>query len=262
MSATVKEQSADGLSVRVEAFEGPLPLLCHLIEKSEINIHDIPISELTTQYLQYLDSLGGEDMDSMSEFILMAATLLEIKSRMLLPNPPKEEGEEEEDPRAELVRRLLEYKRFQEAAQFLQENEGADERCYFKTADSSLPKELVPAKPVLSEVLSGITLDSLYAAYTEVLKRRELKIDKVRAGFNAVTRDMFTIEEKTEYILDLLNLRSIIEFSEIFRAKSMRMEIVVTFLALLELIKQRLVNISGDGVFDSIKIMRNNQGNV
>ena len=165
------------INIRMAAFEGPLDLLYHLIEKNEIDIYDIPIAALTEQYLAYLDAAEDRDMDGMSEFLLMAATLLEIKSKLLLPKP---KAEEEEGPDPALV--------------------------YYKEADASVAKLKEQPPQELEDLLQGITMDDLYQAFRQVMARKETKEDKVRSSFRSVQKDLFTVGEKMEYIRDMLIL--------------------------------------------------------
>lgn len=240
------------ITIRLDAFEGPLDLLYHLIEKNEIDIYDIPIAALTEQYLAYLDAAEDRDMDGMSEFLLMAATLLEIKSKLLLPKPKKEEPEAP-DPREELVQRLLEYKKIKDATDTLKEREEEAALVFYKEADASVQKLKEQPPQELEELLQGVTMDDLYDAFRQLMARKEKKVDTVRSGFRAVQRDLFTIGEKMEYIRDLLLLHpGKTAFHTIFRAEAGKMEKVVTFLALLELIKQKEVQITQEKTFGEI----------
>ncbi len=245
----------ESINIQLEAFEGPFDLLFHLIEKNEIDIYDIPIAQLTEQYLSFLEQAEYKNMDSMSEFLIMAATLLEIKSKFLLPKQ-KEEQEQKQDPREELVNKLLEYKKFKEVTErFKKREEKAALVCY-KEADKAVQELKQSKKEDLDKFLSGITLDNLYEAFTEVMKRRETKIDKVRSSFKSVERDLYTIDEKIDYIRDLLILHPYVSFHHIFREKAVKMEIVVTFLALLELIKMKEVMVSQEKTFSEILIRK------
>jgi len=237
--------------VKTEVFEGPFDLLYHLIEKNEIDIYDIPIAFITEQYIEYLGSMPERDMDSMSEFVLIAAQLLEIKSRLMLPMP--KDSEEEDDPRATLVERLIEYKRFKEISEFFKTKNETAHLYFYKPRDPSVP---VPeqAPPDTGEILDGVSLDALFKTFEEVLSRRELKVDKIRSGFGTVKRDLFTVEQKTVHILNLLLLKKRVTFASIFVPESSRAEMVVTFLALLELIKTRQVAAEQDGLFSEITI--------
>ena len=247
----------ESINVQLEAFEGPFDLLFHLIEKNKIDIYDIPIAQLTEQYIAFLEKAKDKNMDGMSEFLLMAATLVEIKSKLLLPKQKNEE-EQEIDPREELVNKLLEYKKFKEITQDLKKREeGAALICY-KQADKAIEQFLQESKEpeTLDKFLGDVTLEDLYEAFTEVMKRRETKIDKIRSSFKSVERDLYTIEEKIEYLQDLLILRPQITFFSIFRKEARKMEMVVTFLALLELIKRKEVSISQSGNFSEIWITK------
>lgn len=244
------------MRVRLDAFEGPMDLLYHLIEKNEIDIYDIPIASLTEQYLEYLET-GSGDMDGMSEFLLMAATLLEIKSKLLLPKPQAEE-EEEADPRETLVKRLLEYKKIKDAADTLKEKEEAAALVCYKEADASIERLKAEEPQTLEDVLTGVSLDDLYRAFRQVMARREEKTDHRRGGFRSVRKDLFTVGEKMEYIRDLLLLRPNAQtpFHSIFRENAGKMEKVVTFLALLELMKRKEVQISQKANFAEIFIAK------
>lgn len=249
------------INIRLDAFEGPLDLLYHLIEKNEIDIYDIPIASLTEQYMTYLDAAADRDMDGMSEFLLMAATLLEIKSKLLLPKP-KQEEEEGPDPREELVQRLLEYKKIKDATETLKEREEEAALIFYKEADASVAKLKEQEPQELEELLRGITLDDLHTAFLRVMARQETKVDKVRSSFRSVQKDMFTVGEKMEYIRDLLILRphGKTAFHTIFRENAGKMEKVVTFLALLELIKQKEVQITQERNFGEILIQKYSEG--
>lgn len=251
------------INIRLDAFEGPLDLLYHLIEKNEIDIYDIPIASLTEQYLAYLDAAEDRDMDGMSEFLLMAATLLEIKSKMLLP-VPKNEEEEGPDPRAELVERLLEYKKIKDVTDTLKEREEEAALVFYKEADASVAKLKEQPPQELEDLLQGITMDDLYRAFQRVMARKETKVDKVRSSFRSVQKDLFTVGEKMEYIRDLLILRphGQTAFHTIFRENAGKMEKVVTFLALLELIKQKEVQITQERNFGEILISKYSEGGV
>ena len=252
----------EAINIRLEAFEGPLDLLYHLIEKNEIDIYDIPIAALTEQYLAYLDAAEDRNMDGMSEFLLMAATLLEIKSKLLLPKPKTEEEEEGPDPREELVQRLLEYKKIKEATEALKEREEGAALIFYKEADASVAKLKERPAQELEELLQGITMDDLYLAFQQVMARKETKEDKVRSSFRSVQKDLFTIGEKMAYIRDMLILHphKKTAFHTIFRKNAGKMERVVTFLALLELIKQKEVKITQEKNFGEILISSYGEG--
>lgn len=251
----------EAINIRLDAFEGPLDLLYHLIEKNEIDIYDIPIAALTEQYLAYLDAAEDRDMDGMSEFLLMAATLLEIKSKLLLPKPKTEE-EEGPDPREELVQRLLEYKKIKDATETLKEREEEAALVFYKEADASVAKLREQPPQELEDLLQGVTLDDLQRAFQQVMARKETKVDHVRSSFRSVQKDLFTVREKMDYIRDLLILRphGATAFHSIFRETAGKMEKVVTFLALLELIKQKEVQIEQEENFGEIMIRKYSEG--
>ncbi|MDO4531423.1 MAG: segregation/condensation protein A [Bacillota bacterium] len=249
------------INIRLDAFEGPLDLLYHLIEKNEIDIYDIPVASLTEQYLAYLDAAEDRDMDGMSEFLLMAATLLDIKSKLLLPKTKAEE-EEGPDPREELVQKLLEYKQIKEATESLREREEDAALVFYKEADASVEKLKEREPEELDVLLQGLTLDDLCSAFRRVMERNETKVDRVRSSFRSVQRDLFTVSEKMEFIRDLLILRpnGTTAFHSIFRENAGKMEKVVTFLALLELIKQKEVQITQERNFSEILIRKYREG--
>lgn len=252
----MKRGSFLSINVKLEVFEGPFDLLFHLIEKNKINIYDIPISLITDQYFEYIDSFHDNDMENMSEFLVMAATLLEIKSKMLLPIPEVED-EETVDPREELVNKLLEYKKVKHFSRELKERQKEARKVMFRNA--YIPQQIKSAIEEdehfdVSEVLDGITLQKMFSVFQDLLKRNESKRDTVRSGFKSVQRDIFKLEDKMTYIKDLLILSPIISFKELFYDNSSRMEIVVTFLAILELIRHKKVKIKQECPFEDIMI--------
>ena len=214
-------------SVHLEQFSGPLDLLLHLIERAELDIKDIFISEITSQYLDCLSEADSLDMDTASEFLTMAATLLYIKSRQLLPRPPKEDDEEEEDPEVMLIRQLREYKAFKEASADLQE--------LFLTAQKSfarLPEDVpLPPKEV---ALDGATMDSLCAAFLSLLGRKEKEPQVVRSQL--VRPDPYTVRQQMKRIRAVLLDKPSALFEDFFPPQAERIEMIVTFMALLEMI--------------------------
>ncbi|MDN5292709.1 MAG: segregation and condensation protein [Eubacteriales bacterium] len=238
--------------VRLEIFEGPLDLLMHLIEKNQVDIYDIPIAQITAQYLEYLETLEKLDLEVASEFLVMAARLLAIKAAMLLPRPTRPEGEageemEEEDPRQELVRRLLEYKKFKEAAHYLQRLHREEER-YWARSNS---REMY--EPFFQEEnpLAGVSLFSLVDALRQVLQRI---VDEGRTEEEiTLVRDEVTVRDKMREIMARLFLRPEgLCFTDLFGGQTRRSEVVVTFLALLELIKMGRVRAYQEGIFAPI----------
>src|SRR3989338_393640 len=217
--------------VKLEVFEGPLDLLLYLIKKEEIDIYDIPIAKITDQYLEYLELMKLLDLNIAGEFLVMAATLMHIKSKMLLP-PDQLEGaeQEEEDPRTELVRRLLEYKKFKEAAEELSHME-SHQKHFFGRVGS--PERLDDS--ALKDEFFEASLFDLITAFTKVLK------DIPREVFHEVIKDEFTVSEKIHDILHLLVDKKTIVFTDLFKAAKNKSEVITIFLALLELIKIREV---------------------
>lgn len=230
--------------VHLSKFDGPLDLLLHLIEKAEVDIKDIFISEITSQYLSFMDQIDELDMDTASEFLTMAATLVYIKSRTLLPRPPREEGVEE-DPEVVLMRQLREYKAFKEAStkleELLQENAGQ----YTK-----LPEEFLLPPPIVE--WNGGTLEELYDAFCEILLRE--KTESVPHPLHEVQADVFTIRSKSHGIRDLLRDKSKVDFRDLFPEGAHKIEIVVTFMALLEMIAHGEVSVQQDTTYGNISI--------
>ena len=184
----------EALSLRLEKYEGPLDLLLRLIEKNKINIYDIPIAEITEQYMAYLSGMEREDLDQLSEFLLMAATLLDIKARMLLPREVDQETGEEVDPRAELVNRLLEHKKYKLMAEELADREFDADKVFFR--EPALPKEVAEwTQPVdLDELFQDVTLTRLQFVFQEVMRQREDRIDPERSRFGTIKREPISLK--------------------------------------------------------------------
>lgn len=244
------------LSVKLEAFEGPLDLLLHLIEKNKVDIYDIPIVEITEQYLDYIKAMETEDMNVMSEFLVMAATLLEIKCRMLLPKEVNEEGEEE-DPRAELVQKLLEYKMYKYMSYELKDRQVDAARTLFK--EKTLPKEIEDYRPPVNmeELLGDADLGKLQELFRMVMRRQEDKIDPVRSTFGQIEKDEVDMDAKTAYIEQYIHIHKTFSFRELLEKQHSRMEIIVTFLIMLELMKTGQISIVQEDIFDDILITSN-----
>lgn len=242
------------MEIVLEAFEGPLHLLLHLIEKNEINIYDIPIAELTDQYMAVIRS-GPSDMEGMSEFLLMAATLLEIKSRMLLPKPPAPEEGEAEDPREALVRKLLEYKRCQTLAEHLK-TYGAPGARIVREPERPLVDTLARLEP--ATMMNGVALDQLWRLFSDVVKRRELRIDHVRAHYGDMPRERYTMEEKIALIERELTHNGGFLLSRFFEDCASREEMIVTFLAVLEMIRLGRMRVRQSQTFADIECMKGN----
>lgn len=242
-----------GISYKLENFEGPLDLLLHLIEKNKVSIYDIPIVLITQQYLDYVSLMEKTDLDIVSEFLVMAATLIDIKSRMLLPAQDEEE-EDEEDPRAELVRRLLEYKTYKYMAQELEEREQDAERLLFK--DPTIPKEVLKYEPPvdLDSLLDGLTLAKLQSIFDSVMKRKEDKIDPVRSNFGTIRKEPVSLEQKIGAVMQYARKHRTFSFRQILEKQTGRLEVVVTFLAVLELMKMGKICLTQEALFDDMYI--------
>lgn len=241
------------IAYKLEAFEGPLDLLLHLIEKNKVNIYDIPIVEITEQYLDYVSKMQRSDMDVMSEFLVMAATLLRIKSKMLLPKEEKEE-EEAGDPRQELVERLIEYKKYKYAALELKDMEIDAGRSFYKK--KLLPKEVleyeeeIDPMDILSEM--DVNLASLNSIFNDVMKRMTDKVDPVRSKFGRIEKEKISVDDKIKLIRERMRGLGGIHFRSLLEAQATKFEVVVTFLAILELVKTGMVIVRQQEQFGEI----------
>jgi segregation and condensation protein A len=229
--------------VKLEVFEGPLDLLLYLIKKNEIDIYDIPIAVITEQYLEYLELMRMLDLNIAGEFLVIAATLIHIKSKMLLPPDEKELlPEEEEDPREELVRRLLEYKRFKEVAGILQDLEGQRKKMFTR----DIPFEVEPG-----EVFFEASLFDLITAFTRVLK------EVPKEMFQEIIKDEFSVEQKVHDLLHLLVKTPVMSLFNLFKNSKNKPEIIAIFLAVLELIRLKEIIVVQRQNFSDIEIVRN-----
>ena len=242
-----------GLSVTLEVFEGPLDLLLYLIEKNKIDIYDIPIVVITEPYLDYIKKMQTEDMNVMSEFLVMAATLLDIKCRMLLPKEVNEEGEEE-DPRAELVQKLLEYKMYKYMAYELRDKQVDAAKSWYKKP--MLPKEVADYQyPIdYEELLGGLSLSKLHEIFKAVMRRQEEKIDPIRSRFGKIEKDEINLEEKQVYIEEYVKNHKRFSFRNLLEKQGSKMEVIVTFMAVLEMMKQGIISIEQEDTFADIVI--------
>lgn len=241
------------ISYKLEKFEGPLDLLLHLIEKNKVDIYDIPIVEITNQYLAYIDQMEKEDLNIVSDFLVMAATLLDIKSRMLLPVEVNEDGEEE-DPRAELVERLLEYKRYKLMAQELLDMEEHAQGALFK--QPTIPKEVAKYEPPvdLDKLLDGLTLAKLQRIFDSIMKRQKEKLDPVRSKFGTIKKEPISLETKIFDVMKYARKHRSFCFRNMLERQNDRFELVVTFLAILELMKIGKLRVTQEDIFDDINI--------
>lgn len=242
-----------GINVKLQAFEGPLDLLLHLIDKNKVNIYDIPIAIITEQYMEYVSQMQQEDLNVVSEFLVMAATLLDIKSRMLLPKETDENGNQE-DPRAELVEKLLEYKLYKAMALELRDRqEDAGRACYRKADIPAQVKSYVPEVD-LNEVIGEVTLSKLNAVFAEVMRRKDDKVDPVRSKFGRIEKEEVTMSEKLQDIKAFMSLHKEFSFRELLLDNSGKIAVIVTFLVVLELIKTGFMTVQQDHPHEDIMI--------
>lgn len=235
--------------IKLEIFEGPLDLLLYLVKKDHLNIYDIPIAKVTEQYLGYLNLMQLMDLNIAGEFLVMAATLMQIKSKMLLPVQETEGIEEEKvDPRAELVKRLLEYEKFKEIAESLRQRE-SNQGEVFKRPKVEIDKTPSDNKEVYFEA----SIFDLISAFSQALK------DVPKEVFYEVIKDEFTIEEKIHEILHLLLVKPTLSLSELFGKAKDKLEIIVLFLAILELIRMKEIIVRQKELFQDIEITRNKE---
>ena len=229
--------------IRLDQFEGPLDLLLHLIKKNEINIYDIPMALVTKQYLEHISMMKSLNLEVAGEFLVVAATLVHIKSKMLLPSEPDEEDEEGQDPRADLVRQLLQYKQFKEAAHTLEDRERLWREVYNRPVmlDEKLPDEGAPLE---------LTVFDLMDALQEVVRRVPSK------AFLELTTEQLTVKDRMNYILDRLEEAAAVPFHLLFSPSDARLILIVTFLALLELMRHRLVRAFQAEPFGAILLSR------
>lgn len=241
------------ISYKLDNFEGPLGLLLHLIEKNKVSIYDIPIVLITEQYLEYVSNMETEDLNIVSEFLVMAATLIDIKSKMLLPAEVNDEGEEE-DPRAELVARLLEYKMFKYMALELQDLEMDAEKTLYKVP--TIPKEVAKYEtPVdLDKLLDGLTLARLQSIFESVMKRQADKVDPIRSKFGDIKREPVSLEATIGSVMSYARKHRKFSFRQMLERQTGKTEIVVTFLAILELMKIGKIYLTQEAIFDDMYI--------
>ncbi len=235
-------------------FDGPLDLLLQLIEKNKIDIYDIPIVEITEQYFAYINAMEQKDLDVMSDFLLMASILLDIKSRMLLPKEEKQE-EEEEDPRAKLAEQLLEYKRYKYIAHELRYYEEYAERFCFR--DAELPEELKSYVPPvdLDEMLQGVSMDLLKNVYEKILKRMSSVDNSAQQQFFGVIRKhRISLSGCIEGMVRYAKKHRRFSFRQMLKGGADRTEVVVSFLAVLELIRMGKVSVTQESLESDINV--------
>lgn len=243
------------ISVKLQVFEGPLDLLLHLIDVNKIDIYDIPISLITDQYLSYIEELQNQDMDVMSEFLVMAATLLRIKSKMLLPvekGPEDEEGDG--DPRTELVARLLEYKMYKYAASELKDLELDASKSMYK--GKTIPTDLVYEEPPvdLDELVGDMDIKKLHEIFKRIMKRQTDKIDPIRSKYGKIEQEEINLSDKITEIHKRGRQTGRLSFMKMLSEHPTRLNAVMTFLAILELMKSGRIKVSQEELFDDIVI--------
>jgi segregation and condensation protein A len=229
----------DALQVFLEAFEGPLDLLLYLIRRQNLDIVDIPIAEVTRQYLQYIDLMAEMQLELAGEYLLMAATLAEIKSRMLLPRP-QAAGPEEDDPRAELVRRLQEYERFKQAAMDIETLPRIDR--------DTFPALAEPAERRVVRLLPEVTLQEMLLALKDVMQRADM------FAHHHISRERLSVRQRMSDVLGALASQAFVEFTTLFRPEEGRMGVTVTFSAILELLREGLIDIVQSELFAPIHV--------
>jgi segregation and condensation protein A len=238
--------------IRLDMFEGPLDLLLYLVKKDHLNIYDIPIAQVTQQYLEYINLMQLLDLNIVGEFLVMAATLMQIKSKMLLPAEELTGQEEEEDPRAELIKRLLEYEKFKQIAQNLKEREASQQEV-FKRPKNEEVKAASSGPAEDEDKYFEANIFDLINAFSRALK------DVPREVFYEVIKDQYTVEQKVHDILHLLLVDSEIKLSNLFAKTKSKMEIIVIFLAILELAKMKEIIAYQKSQFEDIVILRNKE---
>lgn len=241
------------ITYKLEVFEGPLDLLLHLIEKNKIDIYEIPIVTVTEQFLTYMETMDKADPDKVSSFIVMAAMLLRIKSKMLLPQAEEDE-EEPQDPREELIQRLLEYQKFKMLSYELKDRQLAAEQVLYRV--KKIPKEIGDFKeePDLDEMLKGITLPKLQAVFKEVMRRGEEKIDRIRSGFGKIEKEPVSLSERIQELEQRFLAEPEVSFTCLLGREKTKLNMIVTFLAILELMKMGSIRIVQEHSFDEIQI--------
>lgn len=240
------------LNINIDNFQGPFDLLLHLIKKNEMDIYDIKIHEITNQYMDYLQEMKEIDLEITSEFIVIAATLLEIKSKLLLPKAKNQEEEEEKDPREELVSKLLEYKKFKAIANYLKQKQEESGLVFSKKPEIIDDKETIDT----SEILKGITMLELYNLFCKLMNDYENKINHNNVYLSRISPDEYKVEDKMNYLLDGVRSKKTFYFSDIIKNCHNKLEMVVTFMALLELVKIKSIKIYQKNNFNDIFMER------
>lgn len=239
------------LEVKLNSFEGPLDLLLHLIDKNKINIYDIPIAEITKQYMEYIDANQENDLDLMSDFLVMAATLIQIKVDLLLP-PEVDERGEEIDPREELTQRLLEYRLYKQVAVQLREQEEQNQKFFYRSAQ--IPEEVEQYEPPVDTeaILATLCAEQLRDCYQNLLRRSAGRADLVRSRFGNIVREKLRVSDKITDIMNYAKTRPLFTFGQLVSVDNTRTSVVVTFLACLELVKMGCMRCNQEEEFGEI----------
>ncbi len=241
MSESVVDKNSEDYRVRLEVFSGPLDLLLYLIKTEEVDIYDIPIARITRQYLRYIDMMKTLDLEVAGEFILMAATLIRIKTRLLLPQD--ETDGEEHDPREELIMALVEYKKYKEAGEILR--------------DRALQEEQITIPPSPVEKIEGrVDLTPMTSLYDLIVAFRDVVSHKRAEVVHEVVPEEVSIEERMEVVLQLLAQKESVTFVELFADTPRRMVAIVTFIALLELTRDRRISVYQAVPFSEVRVYR------
>lgn len=242
------------IAVKLDAFEGPLDLLLQLIDKNKIDIYDIPIIEITNQYMEVIEQMQRSDLETMSDFLVMAAYLLKLKSQMLLPSPETTENEETVDIRSELVERLLEYKMFKYASYELKDRQYDAQHLMFK--ESTIPDEVLQYKEDVdvSELLEDVSLNKLNDIFKDLVRKKDNRIDPVRSKFGKIEKEDTNLYQIIEDLQMYGMAHRNFSFRHYMSSKTKKMEMIITFLGILELIKMGRINIVQDELFDDITI--------
>lgn len=238
------------INIKIDNFEGPFDLLLHLIKKNEMDIYNIKIFEITNQYIQYLKEMKAMDLEIASEFIVIASTLLEIKSKYLLPKPKQDElaVDSAEDIQKLLIDKLIEYKKFKAVAQYLRSRETKQGIIF-----SKMPEIINDDTNIENnEFIKNITMLDLFNIYNELVNRYKLKLNTNNIIESEIPADTFKIEDKIKYIHEIIKEKNKLIFTNVISECSSKIEVVVTFLAVLELIKLRVIKVIQENNFDEI----------
>lgn len=239
--------------IKINDFEGPFDLLLHLIKKNQMSIYNIKIYEITNQYLNYLNEMKEMDLEITSEFIVVAATLIEIKSKHLLPKPKKEEAEDEEDTEKNLLEKLILYKKIKNVSVFFKERYTSSGEVYSKKPEVI---EEIKDNHKNEDILKNLNLLQLYAMFNNLLEIYNNKQNRANVIQKRIFVDKYKIEDKLDFIMDKITNEHINSFRELVDKCECKMECIVTFLALLEMIKQRMVKVYQSDNFQNILIER------